>query len=123
VLIGTVAAGIPEMTVFWWWAIQSDSSVSMDGFMFTIHAIEALLVGAAAGAICRICWSRAGYPSFYRLVNTLVWSCSGSFVGYFVAGWILGMNAVTSHFLVPLCQGAMMFSAMAYARCGGLSRE
>jgi hypothetical protein len=121
VLIGVVAGGIPQLTVFFWWAFQADVSVSMDGARFIGSAIEALFIGGAAGTICRIGWPNAGVASAYRVSNTLVWACSGSFVGYFLGGWTIGAYTPMSHVLIPICQGAIIAFAMAYARCGGMT--
>jgi hypothetical protein len=123
VLIGIIAGGIPELTFFLWWSFQADSSASMNDIIFIMTAIEALLVGGVAGLICRACWSRPGPATLYRVFNTLVWACAGSFAGYFVPGFVIGAHATALQLLVPFCQGVTMLLAMVYARCGGLAGD
>ena len=123
VLIGVIAGGVPELMYFLWWTFQADNSASIDELSFTLSAIAALLIGGAAGFICRICWPRVGPASLYRLLNTLVWACAGSSAGYIFGLWIIGVDTSAGRVLVPFCQGATMLVAMAYARRGGLARD
>jgi hypothetical protein len=122
-LIGVIAGGVPEFVYFCWWTSGADNSVSMDDFRFALSAVEALVIGSAAGFICRNVWPTAGPTSVYRIFNTLVWACAGSFAGYFLAGSIIGVNTLASCVLTPFCQGAVMLPAMVYARCGGLEDD
>ncbi len=120
VLIGVIAGGVPPTIHFLWWHFQADDSASIHHFQFAVSAVASMLIGASAGWLCRTCWPRAGPASLYRLCNTLVWACAGSFAGYFGASCLFGVNTPASYVLVPFCQGAALWGAMAYARCGGL---
>jgi len=121
VLIGTVAAGMPALIYFFWWSFRADNSVLLDGSRFSLSAISTLVLGGVAGALCRVFWPKAGSASAYRVANTVVWACAGSFVAYFGVTWITG-NTPAVLFLAPVCQGISLLFAMAYARCGELGQ-